>query len=99
MWYNVVPQQLQDLSYIEKLLISQVCYNCCIVKVLSSGSRKMIANAISFRHPSQKIYAILPPPPSELDDVIAIIITGPASPTDEDFTRIPMLVQHKKVYI
>ena len=98
MWYRDVPSVLKNLSYIEKLLISRVQHNRCIVKVLSSGSRKMVANAISFRHPSQKIYATLPPPPADLDDVIAIIFTGPSPPTNDDFKRMPMLVRCKKVY-
>ena len=98
MWYGDVPCVLKNLFYIEKLLISHIQHNRCIVKVLSSGSRKMVANAISFRHPSQKIYATLPPSPVDLDDVIAIIFTGPAPPTDDDFKRMPMLVRRKKVY-
>ncbi|KAF8416923.1 hypothetical protein L210DRAFT_3357563, partial [Boletus edulis BED1] len=98
MWYGEIPFQLVGLTYIEKLLISKVRHNRCIVKVLSSGSRKMIANVISFQHPSQKIYEALPPPPHELDDIIAFIFTGPSPPTEEDFKRTPMLVRRKKVY-
>ena len=98
LWSGNVPYQLKDLSYIEKLLVSQVRHNRCIVKVLSSRSRKMVANAISFRYPSLKIYAALPPSLADLDDVIAFIFTGPAPPSDEDFKRTPMLVRRKKVY-
>ena len=96
MWYGNVPYQLQGLSYIEKLLISHVRHNRCIIKVLSSGSHKIIANAISFQHLSQKIYSTLPPPPADLDDVIGFIFTGPNPPTDEDFKQTPLLVRHKK---
>lgn len=96
MWFGEVPSQLSGLTYIKKLLISRVRHNRYIVKVLSSGSCKMIANVISFWHPSQKIYAALPPPSYELDDIIAFIFTGPSPPTDEDFKRTPMLVHHKR---
>ena len=58
----------------------------------------MIANAISFRHPSQRNYKTLPPPPSDLDDVIALIFSGPTPPTDDDFKQTHMLVGCKKVY-
>ena len=58
----------------------------------------MIANVISFQHPSHKIYATLSPPPSDLDDVIALIFSGSTPPTDDDFKWTPMLVWHKKVY-
>lgn len=57
----------------------------------------MIANAITFKHPVEKIYTILPPPVEDLDDVLAFIYTGPTKPTPEDFKCIPLLVRRKKV--
>ena len=98
MWYGEIPSSLKGLSYIEKLLVSRVRHNRYIVKVLSSGSCKMIANVISFQHPSQKIYAALPPPPSDLDDVVAFVFTGPSPTTEDDFRHTQMLVRHAKVF-
>jgi len=52
---------------------------------------KMIANAVTFEHPMQKIYTVLPPPIEEMDEVLAFIFTGPCQPTEDDFRRIPLL--------
>ena len=57
----------------------------------------MIANAVTFEHPMQKMYTILPPPIEEINDVLAFIFTGPCQPTQEDFKRIPLLVCRTKV--
>jgi len=95
-WIGKVPEELQNLSYAEQLLVARVRHNRCIVRV-SSGMRKMRANAISFANPTPKIYNILPPPLEEMDDVLAFIYTGPCKPTKSDFERIPLLVRHKKV--
>ena len=91
-----VPKELQNLSYAEQLLVARVRHNRCIVRV-SSGMRKMRANAISFANPTPKIYNILPPPLEEMDNILAFIYTGPCKPTKSDFERIPLLVRHKKV--
>jgi hypothetical protein len=56
-----IPDELQNLTYAEQLLIARVCHNRCIVKV-SSGMYKMCANAISFSNSMPKIYNVLPPP-------------------------------------
>ena len=58
---------------------------------------KMVANAITFKHPVQKIYTVLPPPVKELDNIIAFIYTGPCAPTQDNFKRTPLLVCRKKV--
>jgi len=57
----------------------------------------MIANAITFEHPMQKIYTLLPPPIEEVDEILAFIFTGPCQPTEEDFKRTPLLVRRNKV--
>ncbi len=95
-WIGKVPEELQNLSYAEQLLVARVRHNRCIVRV-SSGMRKMKANAISFANPTPKIYNILPPPLEEMDNILAFIYTGPCKPTKSDFERIPLLVRHKKV--
>src|SRR5882762_1325416 len=57
---------------------------------------KMIANAVMFEHPMQKIYSVLPPPIEEMDELLAFIFTGPCQPTEDDFCRIPLLVRRNK---
>jgi hypothetical protein len=95
-WIGKIPEQLLKLSFAEKLLISRVRHNYCVVRV-SSGMHKMRANAISFANPIPKVYDILPPPLKELDDVLAFIFTGPCKPTEDDFKRTPLLVRRNKV--
>jgi hypothetical protein len=95
-WLGEIPSQLRNLSFAEQLLISRVRHNYCIVRV-SSGMRKMRANAISFANPTLKIYNILPPPKEELEEILAIIYTGPCKPTKKDLQRTPLLVRRNKV--
>ncbi|KII92309.1 hypothetical protein PLICRDRAFT_103405, partial [Plicaturopsis crispa FD-325 SS-3] len=47
--------------------------------------------------PTAKIYHKLPPPIDEIDDVLAIIFTGPKIDVTEDFKRTPLLVRRRKV--
>jgi len=96
LWLGSVPQQLQNLSYAEQLLVSRVRHNKCIVKV-SSGMHKMKANVIAFENPTPKIYERLPPPIGDLDEVLAFIYTGPCRPSPADMERTPLLVRRKKV--
>jgi hypothetical protein len=95
-WLGKIPMQLTDLSFTEQLLVSRVWHNYCIVKV-SSGMCKMRANAVSFANSTPKVYNILPPPHEELDEVLAVIYTGPCQPTEKDFQRTPLLVRRNKV--
>ena len=60
-WLGKNTTQLQDLSYVEQLLIALICHNQCLVWV-SSGMCKMTSNAISFANPISKVYKTLPPP-------------------------------------
>ena len=91
LWLGEIPDELQQLSFAEKLLIGRVRHNQCVVRV-AKGMHKMIANAVAFEHPMQKIYTVLPPPIEEMDEVLAFIFTGPCQPTEDDFHRIPLLV-------
>ncbi|KAF5342948.1 hypothetical protein D9758_014967 [Tetrapyrgos nigripes] len=45
-----------------------------------------------------KVYDVLPPPPEDLDEVLAIMFTGPCKPTEKDYERTPMLVRRKEVF-
>jgi len=96
LWLGEIPDQLQQLSFAEKLLIGRVRHNRCVVHV-AKGMHKMIANAVTFEHPMQNIYTVLPPPIEEMDEVLAFIFTGPCQPTEDDFRRIPLLVRRNKV--
>jgi hypothetical protein len=96
LWLGDVPDVLKDLTLAEQTLISQVRYNRCVVRV-SSGHTKMVANVISFEHPSLKIYNQLPVSKSALDEVLAVIYTGIAALTEDDLKRTPVLVQRERV--
>jgi hypothetical protein len=83
LWVGEIPDELQDLTYAEQLLIARVRHNRCIVKI-SSSMFKMHANAISFSNSMLKIYNVLPPI-EEMDEVLAFIYTGPCKPKKADF--------------
>ena len=91
LWLGKVPDELQGLSFAEQLLVGRIRHNRCIVRV-AKGMHKMIANAVTFEHPMQKIYTVLPPPIEEMDELLAFIFTGPCQPTEDDFHRMPLLV-------
>jgi hypothetical protein len=57
LWLGKVPDELQNLSFVEQLLIDRVRHNWCIVKV-AKGMHKMIVNAVVFEHPMQNIYIV-----------------------------------------
>ncbi|KAF7979063.1 hypothetical protein HWV62_43549 [Athelia sp. TMB] len=96
LWIGEVPSELQDLYYAEKMLIARVRHNRCVVRV-KSGMHKMHANVISFANPTVHVYDTLPPPRSEIEDVISFIFVGPCKPTKRDLERTPMIVRRDKV--
>jgi hypothetical protein len=96
LWLGAVPSVLKNLSFVEKILVARVRHTCAFVKV-ASGMRKMKANIVAFESPIPKIYNILPPPREELDEVLAILFTDPAKPTEKDFARTPFLVRRNAV--
>lgn len=84
--------------------MSKVRHNCCFVKVsLASvghpglGSCKMISHIILFNAPVAKVYNILPPPQRDMDNVLAVLFTGPEKLTEDDMKRTPLLVRQKLV--
>jgi hypothetical protein len=95
-WIGEVPEVLSSLRFVERMMIARVRHTCCFVRV-SSGMRKMKANAVAFESPVPKIYGHLPPPRAELDDVLAVLYTGPTKPTEDDFKRTPLLVRRNHV--
>ncbi|THU83628.1 hypothetical protein K435DRAFT_689192, partial [Dendrothele bispora CBS 962.96] len=55
LWLGEVPPELQNLNFMERLLIQKMRTNCCFFKV-SSGMRKMISHVIAFETPVAKVY-------------------------------------------
>ena len=96
LWIGTVPDELKCLRFVEKILIARVRHTCSFVKV-ASGMRKMKANIVAFESPIPKIYNILPPPRDDLDDVLAILFTGPCKPSEADLSRTPFLVRRNHV--
>jgi hypothetical protein len=96
LWLGDVPPELSNLRFVEKLLIARVRHTCCYVKI-ATGGRKMKANVVAFETPLPKVYSHLPPPRSDMDDVLAIFFTGPCRPTEDDFKRSLMLVRRNVV--
>ena len=97
LWLGPVPEELACLGFIEKLLVARVRINSCFIRVASSGLRKMASHVIAFESPVPKIYQKLPPPMEDLDDVLAVLFTGPCKPTEKEFRRTPLLVRRKQV--
>ena len=91
-----MPDVLKKLTFVEKILVAKVRHTCVFVKV-ASGMRKLKANTVAFKSPIQKIYNVLPPPCEDLDEVLAILFTGPCKPTAEDFACTPFLVRRDSV--
>ncbi|KAJ7155811.1 hypothetical protein C8R46DRAFT_910430, partial [Mycena filopes] len=93
-WIGTVPEQLQDLTYAEGIMIAKVRHNRCVVRV-NSGRVRMSANAIMFSQPVLSILNRLPPAKDEMNEILAFIFMGSAAPTQEDFERTPMLLNHE----
>ena len=96
LWIGPIPQELACLRFVEKLLVARVRHSSCAITI-ASGARKMKANAIAFQSPTMKIYDMLPPPRSDMEEVLAILFTGPCKPTKEDLARTPFLIRRNKV--
>jgi hypothetical protein len=95
-WIGSIPLALQNLTFAEKMLISRIRHNKCLVRV-SSGRAKMTANVIMFSNPTVKVYHALPPSRREISEILAFVFQGPAQPTDFDIKRTPMLVRRNVV--
>ena len=57
----------------------------------------MTSHVIAFESPVPKVYHRLPPPMEDLDDVLAVLFTGPCKPTEKEFRRTPLLIRQKQV--
>ncbi|KAJ3551659.1 hypothetical protein NM688_g4576 [Phlebia brevispora] len=90
LWVGEVPECLARLNFVEKLVVARYRHNACIVKV-HKGGYKMSANAIVFPQPVAKLNAVLPVPKEDLDEMLAILFTGPTAPLESDFKRTPFI--------
>ena len=97
LWIGPVPDELSSLKFMERLLIACVRINSCFVRVATSGLRKMTSHVIAFESPVPKVYHRLPPPVEDLEEILAILFTGPCLPTDKDYQRTPLLVRRSYV--
>ncbi|KAF9458818.1 hypothetical protein BDZ94DRAFT_1172861, partial [Collybia nuda] len=52
---------------------------------------------MAFESPVTKVYNVLPPPREDLDEVLAILFTGPCQPSPDDLKRTPLLVRRNPV--
>ena len=95
-WIGPIPSVLKNLTFAEKMLISRIRHNKCLVRV-SSGRAKMTANVIMFSNPTVKVYHALPPSRREISEILAFVFQGPIQPTDSDVKRTPMLVRRNVV--
>ncbi|KAG6888798.1 hypothetical protein C0992_007459 [Termitomyces sp. T32_za158] len=53
----------------------------------------MKAHVVAFESPVHKVHDVLPPPREEIDNVLAVLFTGPCRPTAEDMRRLPLLIR------
>ncbi len=93
-WIGSVPAVLQNLTYVEQLMIARFRHSFCVAQV-TLGQRYLSANVIVFGQPVARAYQTLPPPRAEMQDILAIVVVGSARPSDEDFSRTPFLVRHR----
>ncbi|KAJ3551908.1 hypothetical protein NM688_g4439 [Phlebia brevispora] len=91
LWLGEVPPCLTKLNFVEQLTVARYRHNACIVKV-HKGGYKLSANAIVFSQPVVRLHAMLPPPSHEMDEMLAILFTGPTAPLLSDFKRTPFIV-------
>ncbi|ESK93954.1 hypothetical protein Moror_12947 [Moniliophthora roreri MCA 2997] len=94
LWLGEVPEVLKNLTFVEKMLVAKVRHTSVFV-CIATGGRKMKANVMAFESPMPKIYNILPPPREDIEEVLAIMFTGPSAPTPEDLAHTPLLYNEK----
>jgi hypothetical protein len=76
----------------EGMLIAQVRHTCCFICV-SSGMRKMKANMTAFESSMPKVYAQLPLPKADMDDILTVLYCGLCKPTSDNFKQTLLLSQ------
>ncbi|KAJ3558572.1 hypothetical protein NM688_g846 [Phlebia brevispora] len=96
LWLGPVPEELSELTMIEKCMVARYRHNVCVV-TLDNGARKLAANAVVFSQPVAKFCRVLPPSRDELSEVLIVIFTGSCVPTDEEWKRTPLLISKRRV--
>ncbi len=96
LWTGNIPEELQKLNFVEKLLVAVERHNVCIGKV-TKGQHKMTANAVVYAQPVGKFHSALPPKPDELAECLTILFVGPCKPLPADLKRTPFIVRRKVV--
>jgi hypothetical protein len=72
-WIGSIPLVLRNLTFSEKMLISRIRHNKCLVRV-SSGHAKITANVIMFSNSTVKVYHALPPSWREISEILAFVL-------------------------
>lgn len=93
-----VPECLQTLTFMEKILVARYRHNRCIVRVDIHAPYKMRANAVVFSQPVSQVLSVLPMPKAELDEIVAVLFTGSVAPTVSDFKRTPVFVRPSYIW-
>ncbi|KAF5332441.1 hypothetical protein D9758_015134 [Tetrapyrgos nigripes] len=97
LWLGNVPDELSSLRYFEKVLVSRVRHTNCFVRI-ATGRKKMKAHVMAFETPIPKVYDILPPPREDVEEVLAIMWSGPARPNKPEYKMTsPFLVRRNVV--
>jgi hypothetical protein len=97
LWLGAISEELSCLGFVERLLIAHVRVNSCFVRVASSELRKIASHVITFESPVPKVYHHLPPSMEDLDEVLAVLFTGPCKPTEKENQCTPLLVRRNQV--
>ncbi len=91
-WVGACPEMLQDLTYVEQLMIARYRHSFCVAQV-SLGQRYLAANVVTFGQPVERAYKTLPPPRAEMEQILAILFVGSAKPSNTDVRRTPFLMR------
>jgi hypothetical protein len=97
LWLGVVPVKLFSLNFIERMLIACIRVNSCFIWVVALGLKKMTSHVIAFESPVPKVYHHLLPPVEDVEDILAILFTGPYTPIEKDYVCTSVLVRHSFV--
>ena len=97
LWLGDIPDELKDLSWMEKRLIARISTNTCVIRVHASKLYKMRTNVVCRAIPMKKVYDVLPPKREEFEEVLAILFIGPSAPTPKEYKRTPLLIRRDRV--
>ena len=96
-WLGRVPEELCDLTWMEKLLIRKTRLSMCVARVHTSGRGMMSGSVMAFPTPVADVYRILPPAVKELEEMLVCIAMGSKVPEDGELKRMPLFVRRNKI--